>query len=871
MSFNPGDTFGDYQVLGPIGSGGMGRVFRVRNTISGRIEAMKVLRSDSSPDLQLSERFSREIQLLAGLNHPNIASLYTALRIQDQIVMIMEYVDGITLAQKLRDRPIRLAEGLDIVSQVLLALDCAHSRGVIHRDIKPDNILLGPGGIVKLTDFGIARAAADPRYTRAGTLVGTLHYMSPEQIQGQTESLDGRSDLYSLGILLYEISTGRRPFEGDSDLAIMMAHLEQPPRPPITLAPELPAGLNEVILKALAKEPRRRYQTAHDMATAVAVCMANLTRPKSAAPPLFEPSPPQAAAPPPASPPPAIPTPPAPPKQHRFPTRPVLGIAAAVLLVLTGVTLGLRLRPHPAPPPPPAQTASNLHALIPVSYAGLVETTAGGAVTWRRGDDDDTSHWQPLPINTILSPGDSVCAHRAHAEIVVDQQNYLRIGAGACLTVLQDGGRLFQFKLTSGTVTLAANVNGMSYEADTPSLTFTSDHSGAYRIGIANDGSASLRIQTGAGVATTPDGAFETLDAPAAFNAPLNGQAQRLPMDPPDDWDLWNEQRDKTIAALSSAKYLPPGLGAGSLGNYGRWTTTPSYGNVWLPNAGPDWVPYRLGRWTWVAPYGWTWTSFEPWGFTPYHFGRWANLPNLGWTWIPGPATTPQHFEPALVAFASGNFGGDWVAWLPLAPGEPYRRTFSLSTALPPISHFANAAAVTVVNRSEISQPTSSLYLVRALDPSALQRSESATFSPIRPTESALYPPPVLASSLTGSLPPETAKPSVPPPPPTINRPVVAHRNLIPAVPTIKTKLAGISAPGAPLNPQDAAQPVPISTPLPPPHPLAPAIDLPSPPKLDSRGQPISPQPSPRKPFPTNSPTLDQYGQPKISNSRPQY
>ncbi len=803
MSFNPGDTFGDYQILGPIGSGGMGRVFRVRNLISGRTEAMKLLRSDSSPELQLTERFSREIQLLAGLNHPNIASLYTALRINDEIVMIMEYVDGVTLAQKLRDRPIRLAEGLDIVSQVLLALDFAHSHGVIHRDIKPDNILLGPGGIVKLTDFGIARAASDPRHTRAGTLVGTLHYMSPEQIQGQTESLDGRSDLYSLGILLYEISTGRRPFEGDSDLAIMMAHLEQPPRPPITLAPELPAGLNEVILKALAKDPAWRYQTAHDMATAVAVCKANLTQPKPAPHQPLEPAPP--------------PVVPAPPKPRPFPTRLALGIAAAALLVLAGLTLGLRLKPRPSPPPPPlAHTfapapVSTPRTIIPVSYAGLVESTDGGAVTWRRGDDDK-SRWESLPVNTILSPGDSICTQRAHAEIIVDQQNYLRIGAGACLTILQDGGRLFQFKLTSGTVTLTANIDGMSYEADTPALTFTSDHSGAYRITIGKDGAAGVLIQSGTGVATTPDGAFESLDAPAAFNAPLTGQPKRVPMGPPDGWDLWNQQRDQTLAASASAKYLPPGAGPANLDNYGRWTTSPAYGNVWVPNAAPNWVPYRLGRWTWVDPYGWTWTSFEPWGFTPYHFGRWADLPNLGWAWIPGPATTPQPFEPALVAFASGNYGVDWVAWLPLAPGEPYRRVFSLSTGLPPITRFLNSAALTIVNRSEISQPNSSLYLTRSLQPALLQRSQSPNFSPIHPTSAALYPPAVRASSLTGVLPTQLAKrPAAPPPPPTINRPVVAHRNLVPA--TASHPPVTLGPPLPPLHPRAQNLPVTAATP----------------------------------------------------------
>ena len=830
MSFNPGDTFGDYEILGPIGSGGMGSVFRIRNLISGRIEAMKILRTDVAADPEFAERFAREIQLLAGLSHPNVASLYTAQRVSGQTVMIMEYVEGVTLAQKLRPHPIPLAEGSEIISQVLTALDYAHKHGVVHRDIKPENILIGPEGAVKITDFGIARAASDPRRTRTGVLVGTLHYMSPEQIRAQGETLDGRSDLYSVGIILYEIATGKRPFEGDSDFEIMAAHIQQQPRPPISLAPGLPAGLNEVILKSLAKDPALRFQTAHDMAAAIAACM---TRPRAPS---------------------SIPTsPPPPPKPAIFASRLFLAAAAAILLA-TGLFLGVHLAARSKHRH--AQAPSNVLAplfssgpVIAVSYASLVESSANGAVTYHRGGDDGQSHWEPLPVNTILSPGDSVCAQAARAEIVVDQRNFLRIGAGSCLKILQDGGRLFQFTLTSGAATLTANIDGMSYEADTPALTFTSQRAGMYRIATASDGSVSVRVQAGAGVVTTPDGAFDTLDAPAAFHASAaSAQAGRLPVPSLDDWALWNQQRNQAIASSASLKNLPPGVSPVNLDGYGRWTTTPAQVSVWVPNAASGWVPYRLGRWTWVDPYGWTWTSYEPWGFTPYHFGRWVNIPSIGWAWVPGPPATPQPFEPALVAFASGSYGGDWIAWLPLAPGEPYRRVFTLSSGAPPLSRFANESAVTVVGRSEISHPTSTFYVTRSLTPALIQISASATFSPIEPTALAGYSPAVSVSSTSATVPPQPAtNPVAPPPPEILSRRVVARRNIVPSTAANPPQTIAPTLP--PLHARAQTPPVPPKQPNPPApspsansgfHPFTSAQATPDQPvRLDAFGSPI--------------------------------
>ena len=212
MNLEIGTTVGDYQVVGILGAGGMGQVYKVRNVISDRVEAMKVLLPDLANQPDLADRFLREIKVQASLVHPNIAGLHTAVRVDNQLLMLMEFVEGVTLDQKLKDGPLPAAEAVNYVMQVLAALDYAHARGVVHRDIKPGNMMLTPGGVVKLMDFGIARSATVHKLTQTGTTVGSLYYMSPEQIQG-IAAPDARSDLYSVGVSLYELVTGKKPFD----------------------------------------------------------------------------------------------------------------------------------------------------------------------------------------------------------------------------------------------------------------------------------------------------------------------------------------------------------------------------------------------------------------------------------------------------------------------------------------------------------------------------------------------------------------------------------------------------------------------------------------------------------------------------------
>jgi serine/threonine-protein kinase len=268
VEFQVGDVIGDYEITGVLGGGGMGKVFRVRNRLSDRAEAMKVVLPSREGDADLAERFLREIKVQASLDHPNIAGLHTALRAGNRILMFMELIDGVNLEQKLRNGPLAAAEAVDCMRQVLAALAFAHSRNVIHRDIKPPNIIVTPAGIAKLTDFGIARSSGDATLTAAGMAVGSLYYMSPEQIQGETG--DARSDLYSLGVTFYEVVTGQRPFHGENDYAIMQAHFAGSPVAPAERNSAIPRALSALILKAISRAPELRFQTAEEFRQALA-------------------------------------------------------------------------------------------------------------------------------------------------------------------------------------------------------------------------------------------------------------------------------------------------------------------------------------------------------------------------------------------------------------------------------------------------------------------------------------------------------------------------------------------------------------------------------------------------------------------------
>jgi serine/threonine protein kinase len=262
-----GQTVGEYRVIDLIGAGGMGTVYKVQHLISDRIEAMKVILPDLIDTPELAERFVREIKVQARLSHPNIASLHNALRLDNCFLMVMEYVEGETLHAKLRRGSLNPSEGIGITLQILRALSYAHGQSVVHRDIKPANIMFTAADAVKLMDFGIARSLDDQHLTRVGAAVGSLYYMSPEQVQGG--EVDARSDLYSTGIMLYEMLTGVRPISGDSSWAVMNAHINQMPGSPSAINASIPPLLSAAILRSLEKKPTERFQTAAEFAHAL--------------------------------------------------------------------------------------------------------------------------------------------------------------------------------------------------------------------------------------------------------------------------------------------------------------------------------------------------------------------------------------------------------------------------------------------------------------------------------------------------------------------------------------------------------------------------------------------------------------------------
>jgi eukaryotic-like serine/threonine-protein kinase len=277
MPLATGAKLGPYEVVGPLGAGGMGEVYRARDTRLERTVAIKILPSQLSSDPARKQRFEREAKTISNLNHPHICVLYDVGHQDGMDYLVMECVEGETLAKRLEKGPLPLEQVLKFGGQIADALDNAHRSGVVHRDLKPGNIMLTTSG-AKLLDFGLAKAAAPPLggatlttaatkntpMTAEGTIIGTFQYMSPEQIEGK--ELDGRSDIFSFGAVLYEAVTGKKAFEGKSQLSVASAILEKEPALISSIKPLTPPALDHVIRCCLAKDPEERWQTARDFA-----------------------------------------------------------------------------------------------------------------------------------------------------------------------------------------------------------------------------------------------------------------------------------------------------------------------------------------------------------------------------------------------------------------------------------------------------------------------------------------------------------------------------------------------------------------------------------------------------------------------------
>jgi serine/threonine-protein kinase len=254
---------GRYRIQRKLGAGGMADVYLAEDQELGRRVAIKILNGRHANDDQFIERFRREAKNAAALNHPNIVSIYDRGNAEDTYYIAMEFLDGRTLKELIVSRgaaPVNVA--IEYARQILSALRFAHRHGIVHRDIKPHNVLVDSEGRVKVTDFGIARAGTS-QMTETGSIVGTAQYLSPEQARGG--EVDPRSDLYSLGVVLYELLTGKTPFEGETPVEIAMKHLSTTPKPPSKLRPDVPPELDMVVMRALAKSPDDRYQSADEM------------------------------------------------------------------------------------------------------------------------------------------------------------------------------------------------------------------------------------------------------------------------------------------------------------------------------------------------------------------------------------------------------------------------------------------------------------------------------------------------------------------------------------------------------------------------------------------------------------------------------
>ena len=276
MTILPGRRLGPYEILSAIGACGMGEVYKARDTRLDRIVAIKVLPTHLAGRSELRERFEREAKTIASLNHPHICTLYDTGHQDDTDFLVMEYIEGETLARRLVKGPLPLVQVLQYAVEIADALDKAHRKGITHRDLKPGNIMLTKTG-TKLLDFGLAKLKQEvspatsvsqlptiqSAITGEGTILGTFQYMALEQVEAK--EVDARTDIFAFGAVVYEMATGRKAFEGKSQASVMAKILESEPPSMASLQPMTPSALDRVVKKCLAKEPDQRWQTASDL------------------------------------------------------------------------------------------------------------------------------------------------------------------------------------------------------------------------------------------------------------------------------------------------------------------------------------------------------------------------------------------------------------------------------------------------------------------------------------------------------------------------------------------------------------------------------------------------------------------------------
>ena len=255
-----------YEILEEVGLGGMATVYKAKDHVLNRLVAVKVLKDEFTTDTEFIKRFNTEAQAAASLSHPNIVSIYDVGHEDENNLyyIVMELVQGKTLKEIINNEGVLSWKwAVNIAMQIASALELAHKNGIVHRDIKPHNIIITEDGIAKVTDFGIAKAVSNSTITAFGTTIGSVHYFSPEQAKGGFT--DAKSDLYSLGVVMYEMLTGKVPFDADTPVSVALKHMQEEPKEPIELNPEIPTAVNQIVIKAMQKEPSARYQNATEM------------------------------------------------------------------------------------------------------------------------------------------------------------------------------------------------------------------------------------------------------------------------------------------------------------------------------------------------------------------------------------------------------------------------------------------------------------------------------------------------------------------------------------------------------------------------------------------------------------------------------
>jgi serine/threonine-protein kinase len=269
-----------YKIIKEIGRGGMAIVYSARDTLLERVVALKMLRPEYSSDKEFKEKFRQEAKAVAKLSHPNVVSIYDIVVDEDKIYLVMEIVEGETLKDIIKRRgKLSIAESLEFAGQIAAALSIAHGNQIVHCDIKPQNIILTDDMEVKITDFGIARAVSSATTTMTETVVGSAHYFSPEQAKGG--KIKAYSDIYSLGVVLYEMTTGELPFHGESPISVALKHIQQQAVSPSKINSDIPKEVNDLIMKAISKNPEDRFQNAAEMRHEITLCLKNLKKDKN--------------------------------------------------------------------------------------------------------------------------------------------------------------------------------------------------------------------------------------------------------------------------------------------------------------------------------------------------------------------------------------------------------------------------------------------------------------------------------------------------------------------------------------------------------------------------------------------------------------